>query len=158
VQTGSVPIEGVTAIVDSRPAARRTSLRTLRRRLAGSLRLLAFVAVLATIVGTSVSLAGSNSSTTSERAPRAEPAVPVTSGTAVSEPVQTRDVETIPTPKTESSTVVPASADAVTTPSSALPVTGADDTSRWLLAGAMLVLMGMLVQIAGQPLPARVAR
>ena len=44
---------------------------------------------------------------------------------------------------------------AVPTPAGALPRTGEGDVSRIVLAGSLFVLLGMLVQIAGQPLPAR---
>jgi hypothetical protein len=160
--------DGAPAAETTPPTASRP--RRLRRpsgqRIAGSLRLLAFVAVLATIVGTSVTLASADPA--DERASRAsaepapipaadEPAAaesradapadesePVISGTAV-ETTQEPTAVSAPEP-------TPAAADA---PARALPVTGVLDVPRMLLLGSLLVLVGMLVQVAGQPLPAR---
>ena len=62
----------------------------------------------------------------------------------------------VPAPVTvQATTSVPASAP-ITLPTTALPFTGADvDALRILLAGSLLAMLGMLVQIAGTPLPAR---
>lgn len=58
-------------------------------------------------------------------------------------------------PKVAEATMVPDPAP-VRQPAAALPFTGADvDVLRVLLAGGVFALLGMLVQIAGTPLPAR---
>jgi hypothetical protein len=104
-------------------------------RIAGSLRLLAFVAVLATIVSTSVTLASADPADESQ---------PVVSGTTV---------ESTPEPIAPVA-AEPAPAEAAA-PARSLPITGVLDVPRMLLLGSLLVLVGMLVQVAGQPLPAR---
>lgn len=162
-------LDRTSTIQAARPVAPR---RRLGRRLASSLRLVAFVGVLVIIVGTSVSLAGSR--TTTRTPAKREPAVvTVTQVKPVATPTaRERAAEKIPTPKTKSTPIVaatePAAADAATdaaaapreiaAPTGALPLTGVVDVSHMLLAGSVLVLLGMLVQIAGTPLPARAAR
>ena len=148
-------------------APQPTGTRTRRARFAGGLRLLGFVGVLAIIIGTSVSLASADTrdadatsgtdsaarSTAPVQAPgraaleraadakeqaAADAVVPAVSTTAVTPP---SDVAT------SSSAATPAG-------TASLPVTGETGVELVLLGGSMLVLFGMLAQIAGQPLPA----
>jgi hypothetical protein len=174
VTTGTAPIDGVSAVVDAQAVTARRPRRSLGRRIGSSLRLVSFVAALVAIVGTSVSLAGSNG-TRRDVAKRESAAVAGTSTSSTSAkssvdspstPAAKADdaavadatgIETIPTPKTAAAAVVPATTTAVTAPARSLPLTGVIDTTRLLLAGSLLVLLGMLAQIAGTPLPARVA-
>lgn len=167
VATTSAAI-AASATFDERPAMPRASRRRRARRFAGAARLLVLVAVLATIIGSSYSLASSGGGV--ERAPaEREPATdtvparssePTTSSptgdAAASDMVATATEPTVEPVATE---VVAAAAPAtVTAPTGQLPLTDFFDMQRLLLAGSLLVLLGMLVQVAGQPLPARTTR
>lgn len=156
---------GAASVEQGEVRVRRTS-RMTRGRITGALRLVGFVGVLALIVGTSVSLASADER--SEPAARAADATVVESTPVVdSTPVEdTTPVENT-TPVKERAADAPA-ADAIAVdettsagtasgvlPQAPLPLTG-DLQVRWLLlGGSTLVLLGMLVQVAGQPLPAR---
>lgn len=143
------------------------------------MRLVAFVGVIALIVGTSVSLASAD-----DRSAATPPAktTPVAKVTTVAKSAPDAKVMTVakaapdakestaPADADETADVVEA-ADVVAVdpaatagsasgelPQASLPLTG-DVHVRWLMiGGAMLVLVGMLVQVAGQPLPARARR
>lgn len=160
----------------------RRSPRLTRARVAGAMRLVGFVGVLALIVGTSVSLASADERSAPVQRAAAKPAT--TAKPAVSAPDTASSTVTVSeirsregaapkadaAPKIEAAeevadaaaepdaVAVDATATAGTasgaTPQAALPLTG-DVQVRWLLlGGAVLVLVGMLVQVAGQPLPA----
>jgi len=143
------------------------SRRPRSQRIVGALRLVGFVAVLAMIVGTSVGLASADpSSSSSKPQRRAAAAAPV-----VDEAIAERDVEPVareataateaddePVAVEATTAVAPESAAAAPTTDAALPFTGPNDIDLMLLGGAVLVFLGMLVQIAGQPLPAHAAR
>ncbi len=165
-----------TAIVEERPAIAPRRRRRMGRRLAGAARLIAFAAVLAVIIGTSVSLASSDRS---NRAPaRTEPVAAKTVAPAkTAAPVKTpstsmaRDTavevdspakvaaedETAAEPTTAAAPTTTSTNSATSTATaSSLPRTGpAFDARLVVLAGAALFLFGMALQIAGQPLPAR---
>lgn len=166
----------------------RRSTRLTGARVAGALRLVGFVGVLALIVGTSVSLASADERSAPAQRATAKPmqAVPAEESTSEAAPapmtvaaVTAREAAAPKddvSPTVEAAEEVPAEqvADAAAepdavavdatatagtasgaTPQAALPLTG-DVQVRWLLlGGAVLVLVGMLVQVAGQPLPAR---
>lgn len=131
--------------------------RLTRARIAGAMRLVAFVAVLALIVGTSVGLASADerSAAVRAKAPVAKSTIEKTSTKKTS----TSEVAREDHSAHEAATAEPAVSTGTATgavPQATLPFTGADDhLSRILLGGALLMLVGMLVQIAGQPLPAR---
>ncbi|MCW2921657.1 MAG: hypothetical protein JWL76_1531 [Thermoleophilia bacterium] len=162
------------------------------------MRLVAFVGVLALIIGTSVSLASAD-----DRAPAKTVAARSADSTPTPTPVVARvtagpkasaakesgaSKESIAPKESAAPKVDAADADAEAAPDAAaaadadtgdalaadpsasagtasgelpqagLPLTG-DVHVRWLmLGGAMLVLLGMLVQVAGQPLPAPARR
>ena len=151
------------------------------------MRLIAFVGVLALIVGTSVSLASADERSAAPPVAKKSVAKEPTVERAVAKetPVDTATAPTATVGKaapSKSEAVAddsPASSEADTTavadtpdavavdpaatagsasgeiPQARLPLTG-DVQVRWLLlGGAGLVLVGMLVQVAGQPLPAR---
>lgn len=164
--------------------ARDTSGRR-RARAAGALRLVTFVTVLAIIVGTSVSLASADTrpraeraQRTADRAGRAEPTEVGTplvvtaqaeqdgASTGADEAAAMEAADTTADPsvsgRAPGPTAVAGISDAPATSTPArtaeLPFTGEPTVDRVLLAGALLVLTGMLVQIAGQPMPARATR
>lgn len=173
-RTVATPSEAIaaTATFDERPSTRRRP--GTGRRVAGALRLLAFVAALVIVVGTSVSLAGSGG----DEGPRVEPAASSTvedtstsssPDASTSQPEAVDDVlmaESSDAPSEEDTVVadeepttiaaaaVPDAAPAPS-PSRSLPFTDSVDMQRLLLAGSALLLLGMLVQVAGQPLPAQ---
>ncbi len=162
----------------------RRSPRLTRARVAGALRLVGFVGVLALIVGTSVSLASADErgepTTRAAEAKVVEPTpvdtTPVADTVPVADTARESRASTSDEPAMAEATddVVETAADAApaadavavdasatagtasgVVPQAALPLTG-DLQIRWLLlGGATLVLFGMLVQVAGQPLPAR---
>lgn len=142
----------------------RRSPRLTGARVAGALRLVGFVGVLALIVGTSVSLASADErSEPVQRAttePAREAAAPKDDASPTVVAAEEVAAEEVAGAAAEPDAVaVDATATAGTasgaTPQAALPLTG-DVQVRWLLlGGAVLVLVGMLVQVAGQPLPAR---
>lgn len=113
----------------------------------------------ATAVGTtalsssSVQFSGAKPADTpgAARSDRADPGAPP----ATSKPAP----ETAPAPSAvpSSSRSAPAARSAARS-GSPLPFTGGSLLARPILGGAVLVLLGMLLQIAGQPLPARVTR
>lgn len=151
------------------------SRRIRPARIAGALRLAGFVAVLAIIVGTSVGLASAGTRGGDERAatrptpaavhtvvaregrpeakPKPEPGATATRENAApaKAPAASEDAGVAVAGVSD----VPAAAAAPAPRARALPFTGALEVQRVLLAGASLVLLGMLVQIGGQPLPAR---
>lgn len=154
----------VAPALDADAMPRATSLRRASRvRAAGALRLLSFVAVLALIVGTSVSLASADERTA---APRKESSTPEAVVERTAEPAKVESTPVVAREAAKPVAEAPVKAAAepapvvttqVTAPQAALPLTG-DVQVRWLmLGGALLVLVGMLVQVAGQPLPARAA-
>jgi len=177
------PTELPTALdVDAAPR------RARRVRVAGALRLVGFLAVLATIVGTSVGLAQADQEPKAATAARTAtsdavdgvvlgPDVPVARDTADVGPPKAETAPVADVTETSDSTPRASSDDtadestgsgaspapsasaaetsAVPTPAGALPRTGEGDVTRIVLAGSLFVLLGMLVQIAGQPLPAR---
>lgn len=173
-----------TAVLDERVGSRESRRRSARR-LAGAVRLLAFVVVLAMIVGTSVSIARSTSGdpAPATREPASEKAAIVAEDDATTTVDSTRSplsasadvsAKDAPAAKAGDSSSDAASSDDVvvadtasaapaataapsstTTTERALPLTGTIDSKLILLAGCALVLLGMLVQVAGQPLPAR---
>ncbi len=178
------------------PRASRRSSRLTRARVAGAVRLVGFVGVLALIVGTSVSIASAD-----QRRGDATPAPAGTERTASKqvdpEPVEAKPVDAEPVERlasraadtpavkeppatsraadkpvaapAEVADVTPEPAAAIADdagtgtatgaiPSAPLPFTG-ELQVRWIvLGGSLLVLVGMLVQVAGQPLPARASR
>lgn len=169
---GHVPV--ATAVVPPR----RRPLPTAR--VAGMARLAGFIAVLAIIIGTSVGLASADSradarrdaarsTTTAEPTPAAAASVereaPATvtkqsapadakASDAVPAAESSEPVETVAVAAAAESGAAPAATSAPSTASGALPFTGEPSLDRYLLIGAALVLLGMLMQIAGQPLPA----
>jgi hypothetical protein len=172
-------LDGYRRLARTRGAASTTPVavdperrRARAGRIAGALRLVVFVGVLAIIVGTSVGLASADTrgkDRTADKVVSNEAPTPALQGpildVASTNPVarDTADVVKHPakaTPKvdaapkvTAAQAVAPTTAAAVR-PRGSLPYTGAPEIDRLLLGGAMLVLLGMLVQIAGQPLPA----
>lgn len=180
VGSASMGAVAVGTVEPSEAVRERRSSRLSRARIAGAARLLAFVGVLALIIGTSVSLASADE----RSAPDVEPAsasanVDLTGSTSEADPVEPATSEN-PAPARDArgadkqpepvaiveeldpieptavdSTTDVASANGVAPTGSSLPLTG-DIQVRWLLlGGAGLVLLGMLVQIGGQPLPVR---
>lgn len=162
------PVQAATAVVPPRRAPVRGS------RIAGFVRLACFVSVLAIIVATSVGLASADTRAQAQRetavqadaspepagASRVEPeseasAVDV-AGRASDDAPGIAGAANATTPKDDVQVPV---AGATTAPSAArparLPFTGEPSLDRFLVAGAALVLLGMLLQIAGQPLPDR---
>lgn len=146
-------------------------------RVAGALRLVAFIAVLAVIVGTSVGLASADTRP-AERTPARPPSEqPTRDGSAARDLPPPRSAVTADGDSVANSRAardkVAATSDAAassgaarTTPASRaaraaaagagdeLPFTGEPQVEHVLLGGSTLVLLGMLAQIAGQPLPA----
>lgn len=160
------------AVATLEPTRERPRRRRGTQRLAGAARLVAFAAALVIIVGTSVSLANSGrTSSTTERVPSAKPAQPVvvaavdpvedapTERAPAAEPVARADAAPAPDPEPDPDPIVaagPTLAATDTSPSRTLPFSGPEDTVQLaLLGGSLLVVLGMLVQVAGQPLPAR---
>ena len=159
-------------------AATPTRRRVLRR-MVGAARLAGLVAVLAVIVGASVGLASSGPSeprdvrATAATGPLTVPAPvgPTRALHAAAAAKATHVSKATHAPKaTPVATAAKAPAVAVETPSQSvvaspraaapraqLPYTGDRLSLAVLLAGAGLVLLGMLVQIAGQPLPSAAA-
>lgn len=148
--------------VDAAPRPRRRA-----PRLAGALRLAGFVSVLAIIVGTSVGLASADTrgaeqtaqprtTTVTKVAQDAEPTEKVPAASEAARPVD----DTTPAARAgadgAAGAVVPVAA--AGTAAGELPLTGERAIEHVLLGGALLVLLGMLVQVAGQPLPARATR
>jgi LPXTG-motif cell wall-anchored protein len=147
--------------VQPQPAP-RAARRPSRARVAGTLRLAGFVGVIALIIGTSVSLASADERT--EPASSSAPAK--VERASAPEPKQDEPVveRAAPEPIVEPA---PAAADVVeptstnlgsangSLPAASLPLTGDEQVSWFVLGGSLLVLVGMLVQVAGQPLPAR---
>ncbi|MCW2971819.1 MAG: hypothetical protein JWN72_92 [Thermoleophilia bacterium] len=151
------------------------AVRTWRHRVVGATRLAGLVAVLAIIVGASVGLASSDSThprsnreraATSSTAP--EPVVPTADVVAaVAKPATSAKAAPATTSTVEPDVVAEAAikaAPSATTvaeraasirPDRVLPFTGDRTAPSLLLGGAALVLLGMLLQIAGQPLPAQ---
>ncbi|MCW2962106.1 MAG: hypothetical protein JWM90_2493 [Thermoleophilia bacterium] len=135
-------------------------------RFAGGLRFLGLAAVLVLIVGASVGLASADprGARTSTAAATHEKTTPVVRDAVDAiDSIETRAAAEKPkdptaTERVASTTVASAvpEADAIVAPANAqLPVTGDRTIEMFVLAGATLVLMGMALQIAGQPLPAR---
>ncbi len=177
-RTRSVSAAGAVVGAGTVQARVRRAPRLTTSRVAGAMRLIAFVGVLALIIGTSVSLASADEQSTAkpvvERSSVDTPVVekPVVEKAVVERATPAKPVVEKAAPaKSEAApadAAEPEAADAVTVdpaaatgtasgavPSAGLPLTG-DLQIRWfLLGGATLVLMGMLVQVAGQPLPAR---
>lgn len=178
---------GAASVGVVKPDVTRRRPRVTRARVAGAMRLVGFIGVLALIVGTSVSIASADDRP-AEAAPVKSAAAadpvrqPVAEEPAVSEAVaETTGVEKIPVVAREAdkSGVAPADADVAEAgepapsdalavdasssvgtasgevPQRALPFTGEAEVRRLVLGGAIFVLLGMLVQVAGQPLPAR---
>ena len=182
-------------------AAAPSTRRARGARAVGALRLTAFIAVLATIVGTSVGLASADQQSTIHGAAddgvaaratdtsmvlgppardeaSSDPAASRSSAERISllardtadtgrpkaetKPVAEtteRAVGADPEPATPAADSAPSTASSgsaeAPTPTGALPITGDGDSMRIVLAGAAFLLLGMLSQIAGQPLPAR---
>ena len=158
---------------DPTPPTAALEWRRLRipvARAAGALRFMAFVAVLAIIIGTSVSLASGDPQERQAAVSATKPAAATAQATPARDSTVAKVAERADapaaTPVTTSTKVEPNAAEPATTSAAAsaptstrsLPNTGDDDIARLLLAGAATMLLGMLVQIAGQPLPARSQR
>ncbi|MCW2924086.1 MAG: hypothetical protein JWM98_1490 [Thermoleophilia bacterium] len=186
----AVAAAGVEAVAGTDVAARPSAARPSRtRRVAGAIRLAGFVAVLALIVGTSVSLAGTDDHPAQRPAAARHAASTATATAATSHataavahaasplardtsPDVKPDAATTAHADTDASaagstatdaasapepaaTIAPAAAAAASPTTGSLPLTGETRLQWPLLGGALLALTGMLLQIAGQPLPAR---
>ncbi|MBC7460279.1 MAG: hypothetical protein H7287_02855 [Thermoleophilia bacterium] len=127
--------------------------RSWRRRIVGATRLAGLAAVLAVIVGASVGLASSD--TTHPRSNRERAAMSSAAPAAAATPniagARAAAVEVVAQPIPSATAVADIAAPAA---NRALPFTGDRTAPTLLLGGAALVLLGMLLQIAGQPLPA----
>lgn len=166
-----VPV--ATAVVPPRRKRARSA------RVAGIVRLATFVTVLAVIIATSVGLASADTRAAAKRSAvrtKQSHATHVASSTPANAPTSLvkssaksaddategiadkADAVEEPTPVAAAAANPAPRAAAGSTKTAELPFTGEPSLDRILLAGASLVLLGMLVQIAGQPLPARRVR
>lgn len=149
------PAAEAPALLGTRPARGRGT------RILGAVRLLAFAAALAMIVGTSVALASAEDRGTQRVAAAKDTALLTKDAPDAAD--DTADVDTTDAVDTSAdSAAETTAADVATEPvvtasasDSDLPVTGPRDIPWAILAGASLLLLGMLVQIAVEPLPAR---
>jgi hypothetical protein len=143
--------------------------RSRIHRVAGGARLAGLITVLAIIVGASVGLASSDQ-THPRHIERAATATAVSSKALIgpklraSSATKASTTKAVAIPKRPVAiapklvpppTVVAAVTTATVKPTTALPFTGDRTPAVVLLGGGILVLIGMLLQIAGQPLPVR---
>jgi len=111
----------------------------------------AFLAAIGVIIATSVGLASADSRSSKERSAAAGAAAAAKVVEAAKQPAPARAASS-----TSIATVAPAAAmQQQARTRRQLPFTGEPMLDRVLIAGAGLLLVGMLVQVAGQPLPAR---